>query len=311
MDLHQSRALDLRGRYESGDPSAAAEIRAEAAKYKFYHNVELVPGLHTAGLEWSDQYVRRVTEVLGRLPLQGKRVLDIGCRDGATMFFAEGMGAPEIIGIDNDLSEGLTEFLIPFKRSAAKAYQCNVYDLAADTFGLFDVVVFAGVLYHLRYPVWGLRRIADVLAPGGILLIEGGFIEAFADLPVVCCPIGTDSPFEPTSVTFFNEAGLTDTLLSIGFSEIRCECTFLHTFEPQTELQFVRDRFPRFFAEYGNRTSLSFCRKIFTCRKAWAKEDPRLGADGSDFTQEVVLRNYWDSTHSCHSTGNIKPDSSE
>jgi hypothetical protein len=43
----------------------------------------------------------------------------------------------------------------------------NLYDLSPDAFGLFDVVLFAGVLYHLRYPVWGYGAVAAILARRG------------------------------------------------------------------------------------------------------------------------------------------------
>jgi tRNA (mo5U34)-methyltransferase len=91
------------------------------------------------------------------LDLRGKRVLDIGCRDGLFSFAAESMGAIDVIGIDNDLSRGATELLIPYFNSKVRMHQMNLYDLTPERFGTFDVVIFPGVLYHLRYPFWGLR----------------------------------------------------------------------------------------------------------------------------------------------------------
>jgi SAM-dependent methyltransferase len=300
MNGAQRRASRLRTRYDRGAASAE-EIAAELEKYEFYHNLEVAPGLSTKGTQWADNYVRAVAEILEGLPIKGKRVLDIGCRDGAHMFHAESLGAAEVIGIDNNPSRGLTNFLLPFKRSAAKAYALNLYDLSASTFGTFDVVIFAGVLYHLRYPVWALRRIADILSPRGILLIEGGFIEAFGDLPVLFCPIGSDSPFEPSSVTFFNQAGLTDTLLSIGFSKIKLRKTYLPAFEPAGELAFIKQRFPDYLAEFGDKASLGLCRKIFTCRKQWDKKESRLVPDPlTGGTPKQILRNYWDGLHGRH-----------
>jgi SAM-dependent methyltransferase len=305
MNGAQWRASRLRTRYDRGAASAE-EIAAELGKYEFYHNLEVAPGVSTKGTQWADNYVKAVGEVLERLPVKGARVLDIGCRDGAHMFHAESLGAAEVIGIDNDPSRGLTNFLLPFKRSAAKAYALNLSDLSADTFGTFDIVIFAGVLYHLRYPVWGLRRIADVLNPHGTLLIEGGFIEAFGDLPVIFCPIGSDSPFEPTSVTFFNEAGLVDTLLSLGFSRIKLWKTYLPAFEPAGELEFIKQRFPSYFAEFGDKAPLGFCRKIFTCKKHWDKKESRLVPHAlSGSTPKQIVRNYWDRLHR-HHTRNIK-----
>src|SRR5690348_11126587 len=104
---------------------------------------------------------------MATIDFKDRRVLDIGCRDGAFSFAAEGFGAAEVIGIDNNLSRGLTEFLVPLRRSRVRAMQHNVNELSHDHFGDFDIILFPGVLYHLRYPAWALRRIADVLRPGG------------------------------------------------------------------------------------------------------------------------------------------------
>jgi len=300
MNAAQRRALKLRTRYDRGKASVD-DIAAEAAKYRFYHNIEIVPGLRTLGGP-TDVYVKRVGEVMHQLPFEGKRVLDIGCRDGAMMFLAEKLGASEIVGIDNDLSPGLTDFLLPFKRSTMTVYALNLNDLSPAKMGTFDIVICAGVLYHLRYPVWGLRRIADILNPNGILLLEGGFIEAFADLPVICCPIGTDSPYEGSSVTFFNQAGLTDTLLSIGFSMIRHWETFCRTFDPDQERTFVQERFPVFFAQFCEKASLGYCRKIFTCEKQWSK-GPRLTDPRTKRSAKTILHDYWDGLHNNHSRG--------
>jgi len=111
--------------------------------------------------------------------------LDIGCRDGLFSFKAESMVAGEVIGIDNDLSEPATQFLIPFFNSKIQMKQLNLYEILPDTFGLFDVVIFPGVLYHLRYPFWGLKVIRDITNIGAHLLIEPQF--GTANLTKRCC----------------------------------------------------------------------------------------------------------------------------
>jgi tRNA (mo5U34)-methyltransferase len=163
MKATKDEVRALRSRYESGDKSVIEAIREESGKYSFYHNIELLPGVLTAGHAWADEFVDRVFNVMKRFDFKGKRILDIGCRDGAHSFAAEQLGAAEIIGIDNDLSDGLTEFLIPFMNSKVKAFQCNVHYLSPRQVGDIDIVLFLGVLYQLRYPIWALRRIADVL----------------------------------------------------------------------------------------------------------------------------------------------------
>jgi hypothetical protein len=57
----QRRAPELGGRDERGTQSAVDDIRAEAANYHFYHNIEIVPGVITAGLDCADAYVNQVS----------------------------------------------------------------------------------------------------------------------------------------------------------------------------------------------------------------------------------------------------------
>jgi SAM-dependent methyltransferase len=308
MTESQSRARELRDRYESGDRTAIQAIKEEAGKYHFYHNIEIVPGVLTQGQAWADEYVNRVIAVMKRFDFKGKRVLDIGCRDGAQSFAAEQLGASEVVGIDNDLSNGLVEFLIPFKQSRVKAYQCNLNDLSREQFGEFDTVIFPGVLYHLRYPFWGLRRIADVLKPSGVLIIESGFIEGFADLPILFCPIGTDSPYEPTSITYFNEAGIADTLVSIGFSDIRQHDSFCYGFTEAQEREYLADKFPKFLRVYAGHHKLSVCRKIFSCVKAWSTDDKRIDPAAMHLSQAQILQRYWDGIHGLHTRWAIDHD---
>lgn len=295
MKATKDEVRALRNRYESGDKSAIQTIKDEAVKYKFYHNIEILPGVLTAGYAWADEFVDRVFNVMKRFDFKGKRVLDIGCRDGAHSFEAEQLGASEVIGIDNDLSDGLTDFLIPFKDSKVQAYQCNVHHLSRQQVADIDIVLFSGVLYHLRYPMWALRRIADVLKPGGILIIESAFIEGFADLPLLFCPIGTDSPYEATSVTFFNEAGITNTLLSIGFSGIQHHDTFNYAFDDKVARGYLAEKFPKFFNEYHGDHMLSICRKIFSCTKKWRVDDKRISSEGLE-----IMLEYWDDIHGMH-----------
>lgn len=112
---------------------ANQDILANLDKYKFYHRIELPGGIvtpdHRAG-EPQQDLVRRSLNSVG---VKGKRVLDVGCRDGLFCFEAERRGASDVIGIDNELSHGATEFLIPHLKSEVKMYEMNVIDLTSDT----------------------------------------------------------------------------------------------------------------------------------------------------------------------------------
>jgi SAM-dependent methyltransferase len=197
------------------DPDNYA-LEEKLRRYKFYHCIQLAPDVTTRGYQEYLPLQAPVKRALDQLPIEGKRVLDIGCRDGLFSLQAERLGASEVIGIDNDLSAGAVEIVLPFLKSRVKMHALNVYDLKPDTFGAFDIVIFAGVLYHLRYPIWGLKCIRDVMQPGGWLILETGVYLDHTETPLLYCPIDEESPYEPTSISFFNVKGLTDTLSSIG-----------------------------------------------------------------------------------------------
>lgn len=204
---------------EEGSPFATRTLLEQAlARHRFYHIMEVAPGLSTPGDPRQVPPQRLVLGVLDGVSFVGKRVLDVGCRDGLFSFEAERRGAREVIGIDNDLSRAATEVLIPHFRSRVRMVEMNLLDLRPQTFGRFDVVVFAGVLYHMRYPFQALRIVRDVLEDGGRLVLETAVLDGFEAYPLLYCPVNDTGPFEATSPTFFNERGLSDTLSSMGFS---------------------------------------------------------------------------------------------
>jgi len=193
-----------------------AALLERLARYNFYHCIPLSPEVTTKGYEDFVPLQVPVQRALEQLAVARQRVLDIGCRDGLFSLQAERLGAAEVIGIDNDLSRGAVEVVLPYLQSKVKMYEVNVYDLTPEAFGKFGIVVFPGVLYHLRYPMWALKRVRDVLHPEGWLLIETAVFLRYQELPLLYCPIDEESPYEPTSVSFFNIKGLTDTLSSLG-----------------------------------------------------------------------------------------------
>jgi SAM-dependent methyltransferase len=147
----------------------------------------------------------------------------VGCRDGLFAFEAERLGAREVVAIDNDLSRGAVELLVPFLRSRVRMRELNLLDLRPETFGTFDVIVFPGVLYHLRYPFWALKILRDLLPEGGHLVLETAVFLDDNRHAVLRCPVGADSPYEASSCTFFNRKGLTDTLGSLGLLPVSFE----------------------------------------------------------------------------------------
>lgn len=103
--------------------------------------------------------------------LKGWKVLDIGCNAGYYSFALAERGA-EVVGIDHDehyldQARWAAPHLDPHGRTTFR--NMGVYDLA-DVDDSFDLVLFLGVLYHLRHPLLALDILAQKV--NGLLLLQ-------------------------------------------------------------------------------------------------------------------------------------------
>ena len=138
----------------------------------WYHRIEVAPGVVTPGTHDSPAAL-----ALTPLPadMSGMRVLDIGARDGFFSFEMERRGA-EVTALDY-VPPDQTGFAVAAGLLGSKVdYRVeNVYALHPERHGRFDLVLFLGVLYHLRNPLLALDRIWDVCA--GTLIVESHVID--------------------------------------------------------------------------------------------------------------------------------------
>lgn len=136
------------------------DIKAQIAKREWYHSIEVAPGLLTPG-----RYnPKPLLETMG-FPedFRGKSVLDIGCYDGFFSFEAEKRGAARVLAIDRHAADWKGfDTARRILGSRVEYREMSVYDLSPESVGLFDVVLFPGVFYHLRHPLLALDRIHSV-----------------------------------------------------------------------------------------------------------------------------------------------------
>lgn len=137
-----------------------------AALGPWFHNLRL-RGVQTAPDHFLGDYPEikfaRFRDAIPR-DLTGKSVLDIGCNAGFYSLEMKRRGAAEVIGIDTDehylnqarFAAEIEEIDIDFRRMA-------VWDVA-ELGRRFDLVIFMGVLYHLRHPLLALDLIHEHVA---------------------------------------------------------------------------------------------------------------------------------------------------
>jgi tRNA (mo5U34)-methyltransferase len=126
----------------------------------WFHNLHLPDGTQTAPNHALGDYPRyKWLEIESALPmrLDGWSVLDIGCNSGFYSFELARRGA-QVTALDSN-----THYLEQ-ARWACGLYgledkidfvQMQIYDLCAVE-EIFDLVLFMGLFYHLRYPLLGL-----------------------------------------------------------------------------------------------------------------------------------------------------------
>jgi tRNA (mo5U34)-methyltransferase len=203
-------------------------LRARVAKEAYwFHRIEIAEDLTTPG--WSDPKSEKLPHYGLPEDMSGMRVLDIGCAEGFFSFEAERRGAREVIAIDAH-PDSIRRFNIcrDALDSRATGFLTSIYDVSARTFGTFDLVMFFGVLYHLRNPLAALERIVEV-CKGTILLQTAGFEDAaIGDQPIAKFhPFGIESGppekriWDPTVLWIPNAACVKSMLEHVGFNEIR------------------------------------------------------------------------------------------
>ncbi len=140
----------------------------------WFHNLHLPGGVQTAPGHYFGDFPKFKWDHLKRsIPrnLEGWTVLDIGCNAGFYSFELAKRGA-DVLGIDLDphyLKQARWAAKVMGLEDKVKFKQMQVYDLAKVRRS-FDLVVFMGVFYHLRYPMLALDIVAQKVS--GLLVFQ-------------------------------------------------------------------------------------------------------------------------------------------
>jgi tRNA (mo5U34)-methyltransferase len=97
--------------------------------------------------------------------LSGHTVLDIGCNGGFYSFELKRRGAERVVGVDHDpVYLAQARFARDQLGLDVEFVQGDVYEIDRVVGGeKFDVIVFMGVLYHLRHPLYALEKVSGLV----------------------------------------------------------------------------------------------------------------------------------------------------
>ena len=192
--------------------TSPAELQAQADTFGWYHTIDLGNGVVTKGISVQETSPGVIPDVTGR------SVLDIGAWDGKFSFAAEQKGASRVVALDHyawgvdfvargaywaecihngtlpDQSRDETDFWLPdlpgrrgFEFAKA-ALDSKVEPVVADfqkvdleELGRFDVVLYLGVLYHLKEPLTCLERVRAVTKEVAVIETEAVHLQGLDD----------------------------------------------------------------------------------------------------------------------------------
>jgi len=130
------------------------------SKLGWYHSIELPDGSVIPGHQSIEQLRTRVRQFPIPEDLTGKRVLDIGAWDGWFSFEMERRGA-SVLALDSAKNTRLLEAKA-LLGSRIDYHIGDICRLTAKDLGTFDIVLFLGVLYHLKHPLLALENVCGM-----------------------------------------------------------------------------------------------------------------------------------------------------
>jgi len=157
--------------------------------------------------------------------VEGRSVLDVGAWDGFFSFEAEKQGAARVLATDHFCWSGPGwgtkagfDYVHAKTDSSVESLDIDVFDLSHQTVGSFDVVMFLGVLYHLKDPFGGLERVASICKETLMIETAGDMFDC--QEPVMRFYLGTELNNDATNFWAPNPPCLENMLRELGFNRV-------------------------------------------------------------------------------------------
>jgi tRNA (mo5U34)-methyltransferase len=241
-------------------PSRAARPEGDADRLRsavadvgfWWHSIDLGHGVVTPGHKTPEIH-RHELDGLG-LPddLSGKTVLDVGAWDGFYSFECERRGARRVVALDHfvwsldlarthgrgaddgfprpTLAEAWDPVRLPGKRgfdtahrllgSKVEAVVGDFMSMDLAPLGTFDVVLFLGVLYHMRHPLLSLERLARLTRELAVIETEAIVFPGRQHLALCEFYETNECCGDPTNWWAPNDKALEGMLRAAGFARV-------------------------------------------------------------------------------------------
>jgi tRNA (mo5U34)-methyltransferase len=199
------------------------DLERRVAAHRWYHSIDLGHGIVTRGIDDTPLRLARL-----QLPasLAGLSVLDIGAWDGFFSFECERRGAARVVAADYYSWHGSGwgakagfQLAREVLGSSVEDEDIDVMDISPERLGTFDLVLFLGVLYHLRHPLLAIEKVAAVTR--GTLILETVVDLVGLGRPAMAFYPGRELNADPTNWWGPNQEAVVGMLKAAGFDDVR------------------------------------------------------------------------------------------
>lgn len=197
-------------------------LKREVDAIRWWHQIDLGNGITTPG---DDPTASRLQHLKIPDDLTSLTVLDIGAWDGFFSFEAERRGAQRVLATDSFCWDGggwgsKAGFNLARRvlHSQVEDLTIDPLDLSPEIVGTFDLVLFIGVLYHMRHPLLALERVASVTANMLILQTQVDLVPI--ERPAIAFYEGDEFNNDPTNWCGPNPPAVVAMLRTVGFKTV-------------------------------------------------------------------------------------------
>jgi len=200
-----------------------SDLREQVNSKKWFHSIDFGNGIVSPGAK-SLEVLNAEANIYFSSGIAGRSFLDIGCWDGSNSIQAARRGAARVLATDHYVwhhGAGRENFELARAHIAPRieVMDIDLPDLTPERVGQFDMVLFAGVLYHLRHPLLGLEQAARLTKSE--LVVETHMDAADIARPAMVFYPGAELSGDPSNWWGPNRACVEAMLRDVGFASVR------------------------------------------------------------------------------------------
>ena len=202
-----------------------ANLEEKLKNRYWYHAIDLGNGVVTPGRVPVDQLSHYADLFFGSLDLSTRTLLDIGTWDGGYAVAAKRRGAKRVLATDSFawthkdlLARANFDLVLAETELDIEEMEIDVPDVTRSVVGGFDVVLFAGVFYHLFDPIHVTKQLSEIADE--LLIVETHLDALDYSRPAMVMYPGPECGGDPTNWWGPNPACMDAILKSVGFARV-------------------------------------------------------------------------------------------